>query len=92
MKNLTTPQAVLGGLALIALAIASIPYSSNIVTPAHAAGGIQKVAICDVRDPSLCVPHVKKSGSIWMRHHGTIQTRAGYASPGFTPPKNTHYK
>ena len=45
IKNLTTPQAVLGGLALIALAVASIPYSSSIVTPAHAAG-IQKVAIC----------------------------------------------
>jgi hypothetical protein len=48
MKNLTTPQAILGGLALIALAIASIPYSSNIVTPAHAYGEkIQRVAICD---------------------------------------------
>ena len=46
MKNLTTPQAILGGLALIALAIASIPYSSNIVTPAQAAE-VQKVAICD---------------------------------------------
>ena len=46
MKNLTTPQAILCGFALIALAIASIPYSSNIVTPAHASG-IQKVAICD---------------------------------------------
>ena len=46
MKNLTTPQAILCGFALIALAIASIPYSSNIVTPAHAAR-IQKVAICD---------------------------------------------
>ena len=46
MKNLTTPQAILCGFALIALAIASIPYSSNIVTPAHAAG-IQKVTLCD---------------------------------------------
>ena len=46
MKNLTAPQAVLGGLALIALAIASMPYSSNIVTPAQAAGGVQKVAVC----------------------------------------------
>ena len=53
MKNLTTPQAVLGGLALIALAIASIPYSSNIVTPAHAAGGVQKVAICS-QDGKRC--------------------------------------
>ena len=49
MKNLTTPQAILCGFALIALAIASIPYSSNIVTPAHAAGGVQKVAICNTK-------------------------------------------
>ena len=50
MKNLTTPQAVLGGLALIALAVASIPYSSSIVTPAHAYGEkIQRVAICDTK-------------------------------------------
>ena len=74
MKNLTTPQAILCSFALVALAIASIPYSSNIVTPAHAAGGIQKVAICDVRNPSLCVPHVKKSGSLWMRHDGRVYT------------------
>ena len=46
MKNLTTPQAILSGFVLVALAIASIPYSSNIVTPAHAAG-VQKVALCD---------------------------------------------
>ena len=52
MKNLTTPQAILCGFALVALAIASIPYSSNIVTPAHAAG-VQKVAICN-KDGSLC--------------------------------------
>ena len=60
MKNLTTPQAVLAGLALIALAIASIPYSSNIVSPAHAAGGIQKVAICDFKNPKRCA-------SVWGR-------------------------
>ena len=48
MKNLTTPQAILCGLALIALAIASMPYSSNIVTPAHAAGKkVQKIAKCN---------------------------------------------
>ena len=49
MKNLTTPQAILCGFALIALAIASIPYSSNIVSPAQAAGGVQKVAICNTK-------------------------------------------
>ena len=54
MKNLTTPQAILCGFALIALAIASIPYSSSIVAPAHAAGGIQKVAICDAKNLNKC--------------------------------------
>ena len=52
MKDLTTPQAILCGFALVALAIASIPYSSNIVTPAHAAG-VQKVAVCS-EDGSVC--------------------------------------
>ena len=55
MKNLTTPQAILCGCALVALAIASIPYSSNVVTPAHANTGIQKVAICDPEDTHRCV-------------------------------------
>ena len=60
MKNLTTPQAILCGFALIALAIASIPYSSNIVSPAHAyrydvktASDVQKVTICGP-DGVLC--------------------------------------
>ena len=53
MKNLTTPQAILCGFALVALAIASIPYSSNIVSPAQASG-IQKVAICDAKKPNRC--------------------------------------
>ena len=54
MKNLTTPQAILCGFALIALAIASIPYSSNIVPSAQAyADRVQKVAICDI-DGSTC--------------------------------------
>ena len=48
MKNLTTPHAILLGLFLIALAIASIPYSSNFVKPALADGHIQKVAFCSL--------------------------------------------
>ena len=49
MKNLTTPQAILFGFGLVALAIASIPYSSQIVTPAFASrDGVNKIAICDV--------------------------------------------
>ena len=47
MKNLTTPQAILCGLGLIALAIASVPYSSQIVKPAYASNGVNKIAICD---------------------------------------------
>ena len=35
MKNLTTPKAILCGFGLIALAIASVPYSSQIVKPAY---------------------------------------------------------
>ena len=47
MKNLTTPKAILFGLGLIALAIASFPYSSKIVKPAYASNGVHKIAICD---------------------------------------------
>ena len=47
MKNLTTPKAILFGLGLIALAIASVPYSSQMIKPAFASSGIQKVQICD---------------------------------------------
>ena len=48
MKNLTTPQAILCGLGLIALAIASVPYSSTIVSSAYASSnGVNKIAICN---------------------------------------------
>ena len=47
MKNLTTSKAILFGLGLIALAIASVPYSSQIIKPAFAKYDIQKVALCD---------------------------------------------
>ena len=47
MRNLTTPQAILYGLALIALAVASVPYSSSMVKPTYASNNIQKVAICN---------------------------------------------
>lgn len=47
MKNLTTPQAILCGLGLIALAIASVPYSSKIIKPAYASNGVHKIAICN---------------------------------------------
>ena len=47
MKNLTTPQAILCGFGLVALAIASVPYSSQIVKPAYASNGVNKIAICN---------------------------------------------
>ena len=49
MKNLTTAQAILIGLGMIALAIASIPYSPKIVTPAFSKTQVQKISICDAR-------------------------------------------
>jgi len=45
MENLTAPKAIIFGLGLIALAIASVPYSSLLVKDAHASR-IQKVEIC----------------------------------------------
>ena len=66
MKNLTTPQAILCGFALVALAIASIPYSSNIVSPAQAyADRVSKVAICS-QDGARCAEVTN------LRHYGGI--------------------
>jgi len=45
-KELTTPKAILIGMSLIAVAIASIPYSKSVVGDAHAAGGPVPVIIC----------------------------------------------
>ena len=54
MKNLTTPQAILFGFGLVAIAIASIPYSSQVVTPAFASShGVHKIAVCN-SDGSEC--------------------------------------
>tara|TARA_R110000803_G_scaffold101365_1_gene169264 strand:- start:87 stop:299 length:213 start_codon:yes stop_codon:yes gene_type:complete len=45
---MTTPKAILIGLTFIAVAIASIPYSNNVVTPALASNHIvHKIAICE---------------------------------------------
>ena len=51
MRNLTSPQAILLG--LIAFAIASIPYSSKVIKPAHAAN-VQKVVLCDPKRIDWC--------------------------------------
>ena len=51
--ELTTPKAILIGLSLIAVAIASIPYSKSVVGDAHAANGATKVAICSA-DGVVC--------------------------------------
>jgi hypothetical protein len=46
--ELTTPKAILIGMSLIAVAIASIPYSKSVVTEAHAKKDeVMKIAICD---------------------------------------------
>tara|TARA_B110000003_G_C16610288_1_gene519169 strand:+ start:1467 stop:1652 length:186 start_codon:yes stop_codon:yes gene_type:complete len=44
---MTTPKAILLGLTFIAVAIASILFTNQLVTPALASNQIQKVQICD---------------------------------------------
>ena len=65
MKNLTTPQAILFGFGLVALAIASIPYSSQVVTPALASShGVHKIAICE-KDGVKCARMSASSLQVW---------------------------
>ena len=60
MNNLTTAQAILGGFALI-----SIPYLSNIVTPAHAkSSDAQRVVICDP-EGVMCAKFKPVNGSLF---------------------------
>ena len=55
MRNLTSPQAILLGLGLIAFAIASIPYSSNLVTPVLAnSNEIHRIVICNDQTGFRC--------------------------------------
>ena len=62
MRNLTSPQAILLGLGLIAFAIASIPYSSNLVTPVLAnSNEIYKVVICNNKTGFKC------GNDLWVR-------------------------
>ena len=64
MKNLTTPQAILFGLGLIALSISSIPYSTKLVTPAFASNSIKKIAICNPNS-NRCAT-IGNSGRFWV--------------------------
>ena len=44
---MTTPQAIVTGFALVALAIASLPYSNGLISPALAADKPMRVVICN---------------------------------------------
>ena len=66
MKNLTTPQAILCGFGLVALAIASVPYSSQIVKPAFASNKVHKIAICNEYG-SKCATMDNRGGDIHLR-------------------------
>tara|TARA_E500000178_G_C16352553_1_gene458162 strand:+ start:36 stop:242 length:207 start_codon:yes stop_codon:yes gene_type:complete len=67
MKNLTTPQAILCGLGLIALAIALVPYSSKIIKPAYASNGVHKIAICN-QNGDECAK--VSNGELEIRNYG----------------------
>jgi len=61
---MTTPKAILLGLTFIAVAIASIPYSNNVVTPALARGHlVHKIAICEA-DGVNCAT-INRNGRYW---------------------------
>ena len=63
---MTTPKAILIGLTFIAVAIASIPYSSNVVTPALASNHIvHKITICN-ESGGTCVD-VQDGSHNWLR-------------------------
>jgi hypothetical protein len=66
MKNLTTPKAILYGFGLVALAIASVPYSSQIIKPAFASAGVNKIAICN-QWGSKCATMDNRGGDIHLR-------------------------
>ena len=78
MKNLTTPKAILIGLSLIAVAIATLPFSGIIVDDAKASN-IQKVMICaenglcaDVRHP------LTSDGNVGLNHLIVMTERETY--------------
>ena len=61
---MTTPKALLMGLTFIAIAIASIPYSNNVITPAFAnSNKVHKIAICDADGRKCANMHVSSSGN-----------------------------
>ena len=77
MENLTAPKAILFGLGLIALAIASVPYSSLLVKDAYASN-IQKVQVCgyDLLNDGLSCLGVMANPN--QRDRGFINTESAY--------------
>ena len=66
---MTTPKAILIGLTFIAVAIASIPYSSNVVSPALASSHmVHKIAICNTGGYS-CVD-ITSGGELEIKNRG----------------------
>ena len=64
---MTTPQAILTGFTLVALAIASLPYSNGLISPALASDEPMKVQICDTL--GACV-ELRTNGTIPVRQLG----------------------
>ena len=80
MKNLTTPQAILFGLGLIALSISSIPYSTKLVTPAFASNSIKSFA-CDF---SKKTSRLYRNPQILYRRCVLVRSREQQRKPAFT--------
>ena len=59
---MTTPQAILTGFALVALAVASLPYSNGLISPAYAADKPMKIALC-TEDGESCATLTRKTSA-----------------------------
>ena len=69
MDNLTTPKSILFGLGLIALAIASVPYSTNIIKPANAS----EFVLGEIAD-NIKVSGNRVSSALYKIHQGILSS------------------
>jgi hypothetical protein len=75
VQNLTTPKAILIGLSFIAIAIASLPFTGNIVPTSNAQSGLTNVQICGAIN----------TGEIRCLGLGTKKLDGSEALPVYTP-------
>jgi hypothetical protein len=66
------------GMSLIAVAIASFPYSKSVVGDAHAASGVQRVEICGYTENARTTFQTKKTKTVRFSIASPIISQVGY--------------